>query len=78
MAGFEGKKSSIDIINNGTISDDGVVASDVPPRYLFQKNQKLHQKFHYARYLLLLNQKMTFDNVKYETLGANSMTDFTV
>ena len=37
MAGLEGKKSSIDIINNGTISDDGVVASDVPPRYLLFK-----------------------------------------
>ena len=35
MAVFEGKKSSNDIINNDTISDDEVVASDVPPRYLF-------------------------------------------
>ena len=35
MAVFEGKKSSNDIINNDTISDDEVVASYVPPRYLF-------------------------------------------
>ena len=35
MAVFEGKKSSNDIINNGIMSDDEVVASDVPPRYLF-------------------------------------------
>ena len=31
---FEGEKSSTDIVNNGKMSDD-VVASDVPPRYLF-------------------------------------------
>ena len=35
MAVFEDKKSSNDIINNGTMSDDGVVASDVPPGHLF-------------------------------------------
>ena len=35
MAVFEGKKSSNDIINNDTMSDDEVVASYVPPRYLF-------------------------------------------
>ena len=35
MAVFEGKKSSNDILNNGTMSADEVVASDVPPRYLF-------------------------------------------
>ena len=35
MAIFESKKSSNDIINNGTMSDDEVVVSDVPPRYLF-------------------------------------------
>ena len=35
MAGFKGKKSSNDIINNDTMSDDEVVASYVPPRYLF-------------------------------------------
>ena len=35
MAIFESKKSSNDIVNNGTMSDDEVVASDVPPRYLF-------------------------------------------
>ena len=33
MAVFEGKKSSTDIVNNGTMSADEVVASDVPPRY---------------------------------------------
>ena len=36
MAVFEGKKSLNDIIINETRSDDEVVASDVPPRYLFQ------------------------------------------
>ena len=35
-AAFDGKKSSNDIIINDTISDDEVVASDVPPRYLFR------------------------------------------
>ena len=35
MADFEGKKSSNDVINNETISDDEVVASYVTPRYLF-------------------------------------------
>ena len=35
MAVFEGKRSSTDIVNNGKMSDDEVVASDVPPRYLF-------------------------------------------
>ena len=35
MANFEDKKSSNDVINNDTISDDEVVASYVPPRYLF-------------------------------------------
>ena len=36
MAVFEGKKSSNDIIINDTMSDDEVVASDVPPRYLLK------------------------------------------
>ena len=31
---FEGKKSSNVITRNDTMSDDEVVASDVPPRYL--------------------------------------------
>ena len=35
MAIFEGEKLSNDIINNDTMSDDEVVASYVPPRYLF-------------------------------------------
>ena len=35
MAVFEGKKSSNDLIINDTMSDDELVASDVPPRYLF-------------------------------------------
>ena len=35
MTVFEGKKSSNDILNIGTMSADEVVASDVPPRYLF-------------------------------------------
>ena len=34
MAAFEDKKSSNDIIINDTMSDDEIVASDVPPRYL--------------------------------------------
>ena len=34
MPVFEGEKSSTDIVNNGTMSDDEVVASDVRPRYL--------------------------------------------
>ena len=36
MALLECEKSSADIINNGTMSDDEVVASDVPPQYLLQ------------------------------------------
>ena len=35
MALFECEKSSTDILNNGTMSDDEVAAFDVPPRYLF-------------------------------------------
>ena len=35
MAVFECKKSSNNIINNESMSDDEVVASYVPPRYLF-------------------------------------------
>ena len=35
MAVFEGKKSSNAIVINDIMSDDEVVASDVPPRYLF-------------------------------------------
>ena len=35
MAVFERKKSSNDIINNETMSDDEVIASDVPPQYFF-------------------------------------------
>ena len=35
MANFEDKKSSNDVINNDTISDDEVVASYVPTQYLF-------------------------------------------
>ena len=34
-AAFESKKFANDIINNDTMTDDEVVASDVPPRYLF-------------------------------------------
>ena len=33
MAVFEGEKSSNDILNNNTMSDDEVVTSHVPPRY---------------------------------------------
>ena len=34
MAIFEGEKSSTDVVNSNTMSDDEEVASDVPPRYL--------------------------------------------
>ena len=37
MAAFASEKSSKVIINNGTMIDDEVVASDVPPRYLFSQ-----------------------------------------
>ena len=43
MAVFEGKKSTNDIINHGRISDDGVVASYVPPRYLFDSSNKVFE-----------------------------------
>ena len=45
MAVFEDKKSSNDIIINDTMSDDEVVASDVPPRYLF-----IHIRFLFTTY----------------------------
>ena len=35
MADFKGEKSSSNVTNNDTISEDEVVASYVPPRYLF-------------------------------------------
>ena len=35
IAVFEGNNSSNDVIIDGTMSDDEVVVSDVPPRYLF-------------------------------------------
>ena len=35
MVIFEGKKASNNIIIDDTMSDDEVVASDVPPLYLF-------------------------------------------
>ena len=38
MAVFEGQNLSIDVIINDKLSDDEVVASDVPPRYLFLNN----------------------------------------
>ena len=36
MAVFESKKSSNDIIVNDTMSDDEVVGSVVPPRYMLK------------------------------------------
>ena len=47
MAVVEGEKSSTDIAYNGTMSDDEVVASDVPPRYLFfsEINEEIPFKF---------------------------------
>ena len=36
MAVFEGEKLPTDIVNDGTMSDDEAVASDVPTRYLFR------------------------------------------
>ena len=41
MAIFEGKRSSNDIMTNDTMSDDEVVASDVPLRYLFGKSLEI-------------------------------------
>ena len=43
MAVFEGKQWSNDIMNNGTMSDDEVVASDVPPRYLLDTITHLYK-----------------------------------
>ena len=40
MAVFEGRKSFNDII----MSDDEVVASDVPPRYLLDSTTHLHMR----------------------------------
>ena len=42
MAVFEGKESSNDKINNDKMSDDGVVASDVPSRFLFSSLSRFH------------------------------------
>ena len=47
MAVFECEKSSTDIVNNGTMSDDEVVASDVPPRYLFTASSRHDHRRHY-------------------------------
>ena len=46
MAIFEGRKSSNDITNNNRMSDDEVVASYVPPRYLFlgKSNMQLNRQ----------------------------------
>ena len=43
MAVFESKKSSKDIKINDTISDDEVVASDVPPHCLFNETTHLYR-----------------------------------
>ena len=40
MAVFVVKMSSNDTITNDTMSDDEVVVSDVPPRYLFPSKEK--------------------------------------
>ena len=42
MTVFEGIRSLTDIVNNGTMSADEVVASDVPPRYLFDATTHLY------------------------------------
>ena len=44
MANFEDKKTSNDVVNNDTISDDEVVASYVLPRYLFISSSHLYRK----------------------------------
>ena len=44
MTVFEGKKSSNDIIINDTMSDDEVVASDVPPRCLLDATTHLFKR----------------------------------
>ena len=41
MTNFEGKNSSNEIIINDEISADGVMASDVPPRYLLTQDFKI-------------------------------------
>ena len=57
MAVFEGKKSSNDIINNDAMNDDEVVASYVPPRYLFKKIERSFSSFkkpihHFDKFVL--------------------------
>ena len=47
------EKSSKDIINNDTESDDEVVASDVPLRYLFQQKSLLALPGLFVRFPLL-------------------------
>ena len=44
MAVFEGEKSSNNIIVSDTMTDDEVVASDLPQRYLFSRRKKSRQK----------------------------------
>ena len=44
MVIFEGKKSSNDIINNDTMSDDEEVASYVPPWYLLDAITHLYNR----------------------------------
>ena len=44
MAVFASEKSSKDINSNGIVSDDAVVASDVPPRYLLDAFSHLYKR----------------------------------
>ena len=44
MVVFEREKSSTNMVNNGTMSDDEVAASDVPPRYLFLFCQPMYRR----------------------------------
>ena len=41
MVVFEGGGSSNDIVNDDTMSDNQEVASDVTPRYLFSKSERI-------------------------------------
>ena len=54
MANVEREKSFTDIINNGTMSVDEVVASDVPPRYLF---------FQFLSKIVVYNIQCAFERV---------------
>ena len=71
MAIFEGKKSSNDITNNDRMSDDEVVASYVPPRYLFHdsavsaKGKVVAQRNFFQFSFFLTKSKISFSFFRY-------------